>query len=252
MDCLIGIKGKDFVLLATDQQIVRSIVVMKSGEPKFRHLNKRCVLAFCGEPGDTIQFAEYVQRNIAYYDLRHYSNPGDDQVDEGGNQDDGTGTTGAFISSSSPGPRLMMSVNAAAAFTRKELAESLRSRKPWQVNLLVGGVDPVAPLGQSLISSDSQSNGNMPAVEFHPKLYWIDYLGSMVDMPFAIHGYGSYFCLGLLDKQWRSGMDKAEVLELLKQCMRELRTRFIVNLPTFAVRIISCQGVEQINDLVID
>jgi len=31
MDCLIGIKGKDFVLMATDSVAARSIVAMKKG-----------------------------------------------------------------------------------------------------------------------------------------------------------------------------------------------------------------------------
>jgi len=36
--------------------------------------------------------------------------------------------------------------------------------------------------------------------EKKPKLYWMDYLGTQIDIPFAAHGYGSYFALGLLDR----------------------------------------------------
>ena len=33
-----------------------------------------------------------------------------------------------------------------------------------------------------------------------PKLYWIDYLGTMAEVPYGAHGYGSYFALSLLDR----------------------------------------------------
>jgi 20S proteasome alpha/beta subunit len=36
--------------------------------------------------------------------------------------------------------------------------------------------------------------------EKQPKLYWMDYLGTQSDVPFAAHGYGSYFALSLLDR----------------------------------------------------
>jgi 20S proteasome alpha/beta subunit len=55
----------------------------------------------------------------------------------------------------------------------------LRSRKPYSVNLLLGGYD---------------------IADHTPHLYWIDYLGTMANVPFAAHGYGSYFALSLLDR----------------------------------------------------
>lgn len=67
----------------------------------------------------------------------------------------------------------------AAAWIRRSLADSLRSRSPYTVNLLVGGYDSAEEL---------------------PHLYWIDYLGTMASVPFAAHGYGSYFALSLLDR----------------------------------------------------
>lgn len=33
-----------------------------------------------------------------------------------------------------------------------------------------------------------------------PSLYWIDYLGTIAEVPFAAHGYGSYFVLSLFDR----------------------------------------------------
>jgi 20S proteasome subunit beta 4 len=39
-----------------------------------------------------------------------------------------------------------------------------------------------------------------------PVLYWMDYLAAMQPMPFALHGYGAFFCLGLLDKLYKPSM----------------------------------------------
>lgn len=93
-----------------------------------------------------MQFAEYIERNIRLYQIRN---------------------TYALRPSS------------AASWIRRSLAESLRSRKPYTVNLLLGGYD---------------------VTTYTPHLYWVDYFGTLVEVPFAAHGYGSYFALSLLDR----------------------------------------------------
>jgi len=69
-----------------------------------------------------------------------------------------------------------LSPAALARFVRGELASSLRSRHPYSVNLLLGGVDPISG---------------------KPSLYWIDYLASLAPVPYAAHGYAQYVA-------WRS------------------------------------------------
>lgn len=64
-----------------------------------------------------------------------------------------------------------LSPSALANFVRGELATSLRSRKPYNVNLLLGGVDPIT---------------------HKPSLYWLDYLASLAKVPYAAHGYAQY------------------------------------------------------------
>lgn len=61
-----------------------------------------------------------------------------------------------------------LSPSALAHFVRGELASSLRSRNPYNVNLLLGGVDPIT---------------------HKPSLYWLDYLASLAPVPYAAHGY---------------------------------------------------------------
>lgn len=135
MEVLLGITGKDFVIVAASKAAMRGATILKSSDDKTRPLNKHNLLAFSGEAGDTIQFAEYIQANIALYSMRNESDLGPSAV---------------------------------ASFIRGELAKSLRSRNPYNVNLLLGGVDPITR---------------------EPSLYWLDYLASSAKLPYAAHGY---------------------------------------------------------------
>ena len=72
--------------------------------------------------------------------------------------------------------------------------------------------------------------GGFDTAEAVPLLYWIDYLGTMAQVPYAAHGYGAYFCLSTMDRFHRPDMDLQQGLALLKRCIDELSTRFIVNM----------------------
>jgi 20S proteasome subunit beta 4 len=114
---------------------MRGATILKASDDKTRILNKNNLMAFSGEAGDTVQFAEFVQANVALYSMRNETDLG-------------------------PAPL--------AAFIRGELARALRSRHPYTVNLLLGGVDPITK---------------------EPSLYWLDYLASAAKVPYAAHGY---------------------------------------------------------------
>ena len=126
--------------------------------------------------GDTVHFAEYVQANLKLNAIRNHvdTNPA-----------------------------------AAAAWIRNSLATSLRSRKPYSVNLLLGGYDQAKEM---------------------PHLYWIDYLGTVAEVPYAAHGYGAYFCLSTMDRYHDPTAGVEAGMELLKRCINELQTRFIIDL----------------------
>jgi len=195
MECLIGIQGKDFVLLATDRTAARSIVAMKQDQDKMFKMSDRLLMAASGDSGDTVQFAEYVAKNIALYEKRNlYS----------------------------------LSPTAAANFTRKNLADYLRSRTPYFVNLLMAGYDK----------------------EDGPGLFYMDYLASCVKLPFAVHGYGSFFSLSVMDRFYKPDLTKEEAVELLQKAVNEIKTRFIVNMPAYCVRIIDKDGVHDLPDAV--
>jgi len=74
----------------------------------------------------------------------------------------------------------VLSTKNIANFVRLELAKSLRSRKPYQVNLVIAG-----------------ANGD---------LYMIDYLGTMVKQPYVVQGYAAFYAMSLLDHHYRTNL----------------------------------------------
>ena len=92
----------------------------------------------------------------------------------------------------------------ASAWIRRTLAESLRSRSPYAVNLLLAGYD-------TTLSS--------------PHLYWIDYLGTKAVVPYAAHGLGMYVALSTMDKWWYPEMGRTEGVQVLRRCIDEVGKR---------------------------
>ncbi|CDZ97582.1 20s proteasome subunit [Phaffia rhodozyma] len=192
MECSFGIIGKDYVLIASDSTASRSIVKMKSDEDKIKTLSPHLLMAYSGEPGDTIQFAEFVERNIRLHHMRTHAE---------------------------------LRPASAASWIRRSLAQSLRSRNPYSVNLLLGGFD--VPSGK-------------------PHLHWIDYLGTLATVPYAAHGYGAYFALATLDAHWEEEMERERGVEVLKMCLNEVKKRLVVDLGEVRVRLVDKDGVHDI------
>ncbi|XP_034193099.1 proteasome subunit beta type-2 [Osmia lignaria lignaria] len=194
MECLIGIQFKDFVLVAADMTTAQSIMVMKSDEQKIHKMSDKLIMAVSGEAGDTTQFSEYIGKNIQLYKMRN---------------------------------GYELSPKAAASFTRRNLADYLRSRTPYFVNLLMAGYD--------------NNNG--------PELYFIDYLASCVRVPYAAHGYGGFFSLSILDRYHKYDSTEEEAYILMKKCVREIHKRLIVNLPNFKVQKVSKDGIKDLEPI---
>ena len=90
-----------------------------------------------------------------------------------------------------------LSCNAAAHFVRNQLASSLRSRSPYQVQVLMGGHDAEGP-----------------------SLHWMDYMGSISKVNYGAHGISSNFAYAIMDKNWKKGMTRDEAKGLLLQCIQ--------------------------------
>jgi len=188
----LGITGKDFTLIAASKAAMRGATVLKASDDKTRALNKHTLMAFSGEAGDTIQFAEYIQANAQLYSMRN---------------------------------NIDLSPSAVANFVRGELASSLRSRKPYNVNLLLGGVDPITD---------------------KPSLYWLDYLASLAPLPYAAHGYAQYYCLSILDKHHHPDIDYEQGIKILRMCTDELKRRLPIDFKGMLVKVITKDGIREV------
>lgn len=118
-------------------------------QDKIFNISDKLVIAAIGDAGDTVQFVEYISKNLALYKMRN----------------------GYEL-----GPK------SASHFTRNNLADALRSRSPYFVNLLVGGF--------------SEKEG--------PELTYIDYLANAKSMNHAGHGYGAIFSSSIFDRYWHA------------------------------------------------
>jgi 20S proteasome subunit beta 4 len=74
---------------------VRGITVLNQTDDKSRTLNRHNLLVFAGDSGDTIHFSEYIQANVQLYGMKNDTELNSDAV---------------------------------AAFTRREMADNLRTR----------------------------------------------------------------------------------------------------------------------------
>ncbi|CAN0857030.1 Proteasome subunit beta type-2-A, partial [Linum grandiflorum] len=189
MECVFGLVGRDFAIVVADSSAVHSILVHKSNEDKIMVLDSHKLVAASGEPGDRVQFTEYIQKNVSLYQFRN---------------------------------GIPLTTAAAANFTRGELATALR-KNPYQVNVLMAGYDK----------------------ETGPSLYYIDYIATLHKVDRGAFGYGSYFCLSMMDRLYHSGMSVDEAIDLVDKCIMEIRSRLVVAPPNFVIKIVDKDGARE-------
>ncbi|CAM9452751.1 unnamed protein product [Ectocarpus sp. 12 AP-2014] len=112
MNTLMGVKGRDFVLLGGDSAFFRSVVIMDTEYRKVVELSENVLVAASGDQGDVEVFVEWLKRNARLMQLE---------------------------SSRPVGARTL------AHFARRNLADKLRKQGAGQaVTALLGGWNEVA------------------------------------------------------------------------------------------------------------
>lgn len=118
-----------------------------------------------------------------------------------------------------------MSTHAQANFCRGELATALR-KGPYQVNILLGGFD-------------KKQGGS---------LYFLDHMASLQKVPYGSQGYASNFCLSIMDRAYLPGQCTEEAaLKIIRQCIAELKIRFLLSQPNFIIKVVDKDGVRVVD-----
>jgi 20S proteasome subunit beta 4 len=191
MDCVFGISGKDFVILAADKSVAQSIIKMQDDDEKIVPLGDNQLIAAVAEVSVRKDFSKLVKANTEYYYYRYNT-------------------------------RLITSE--VANFTRNLVSDSLRSRNPMQVGSIIAGFDDGVP-----------------------SLYIIEQLGAIEKVTKAVLGYASHFLYGLMDDCYKKDFSLDDGKDCIKKCIKELKTRFLINIVDFDVFVISRNGVENIS-----
>jgi len=113
----------------------------------------------------------------------------------------------------------ILSTRSIANCIRNELSKSLR-KSPLNINLVVMGFDDVH--GTSL--------------------YFIDNYGSLQRMNYFVSGHSSLILSSFLDRYYRPDMTKKEILKLLKECKKLLKTRFIISQSGLLLNLVDSNG----------
>jgi 20S proteasome subunit beta 4 len=201
-DSVFGLVGKDFVIVAADATVEFSIVKFKQDEDKITPIDSKMIAA-AGSQAERTQLMEYLTKNINLYQLRH---------------------------------GIKLSTKATASFIRSEMANAIR-KNPFQVNMLIGGVD----------KSEVESDDAMEEDLYLPSLYYCDYMGALQKVNKGAQGYGAYFVLSILDRYWNEGLTESEGVEIMKMCVAEIKRRLLLDKSTFIIKIVDKNGVRVVD-----
>ncbi|XP_016931131.2 probable proteasome subunit beta type-2 [Drosophila suzukii] len=188
METILGIKGTDFVMLASDTMQAKSLVFMKDDQSKIHRLSDFNMMAMVGDGGDSIQFTDFISKNMHLYKIAHGYH---------------------------------LSAKAAAHFTRKTLADYIRTNTRYQVAMLLAGYDATEG----------------------PDLHYIDTYGAAQSINHAGHGWGSMFCGSILQRFWHSKISQADAYSLMRKCVLEIQRRLIINQRNFEVYVVDGKGM---------
>jgi len=113
-----------------------------------------------------------------------------------------------------------LSIDDTAQFIRSELAEAIR-KGPYSVNCLLAGFE-----------------GDQP------RLYWLDYLGSVIECSKAAHGYAEYLVSSVMDTLQTKDLTEEEGLKIIEQCLVSMRDRFMMSQTSFTIKVVRKDGVK--------
>jgi 20S proteasome alpha/beta subunit len=283
-DTIIGVTGKDFVMIGYQESITSSILVTSSTVNKLhvirepRSSGEVVAIAAAGELPDVHELVSQIRADAAMQD---YAAMVDVEFV------DLKPTDETMWYGEAPNPSQGLSVTAIAKLARTHIAQNLRSAAPYRVGLLVTGMHRetnrpwgVASRTKAFLKDSTldfvsghvqrQLQGSVSALEvseeekethrgdpekksltadtkLQPYLYWLDEYGSIQKIGYGSHGLGSNFVLAVLDQGYRKNLTREEAASLIHKCFEQLEGRYIINSPKPPViQCVDSQGCHQI------
>ncbi|KAI2498273.1 Proteasome subunit [Fragilaria crotonensis] len=239
-ETLIGITGKDFVILGADSSISSEGSISWTAQ-----VDKIAVLGpiATATAGDIADSDRLVGMLRAHYNLREFETSIGSDVEY-------ITTTGQDQQTNEPVEASQMhglTVNEVAHLARYQIAESLRSRGRLNVCLLIAGMSKanaedfnISDYFTERLQDQVRQATNQPSesivasnqLEIRPRLYWVDQYGSLQALRYGAHGFAANFLLSVLDQGYREDMTKEEAIDLMKSCFKQLRVRYIIHSPS--------------------
>jgi 20S proteasome alpha/beta subunit len=86
--------------------------------------------------------------------------------------------------------------------------------------------------------------GGKGLLQQQPALFWIDEYGALQKVPYGVHGVADALLWSVLDRGYRDDMTLQEALELLDDCLAQLRERYLINSAhtAFCIKCIDASG----------
>ena len=228
-ETLIGITGKDFVLLGADSSISSGGSISWTAKVDKISVFGTSATAAAGDAADTDRLVGMLR---AHSNIRDYeASVGSDVEYMGGEEEE---------------PSHGLSVDEVAHLARYQIAQSLRSRAQLNVCLLIAGMSPSEEeddegdhftkrlqhqVQQATNQPEPTSSFAVTKSLLQPRLFWIDQYGSMQKLKYGAHGYAANFLLSVLDQGYRENLSKEEAIDLMKTCFEQLRVRYIIHSP---------------------
>jgi 20S proteasome alpha/beta subunit len=298
-ETLVGVVGKDFIVLGADSSTSQSIALTARNLDKIAVIvdplleqsdvsrQQTIVAAAAGDAADSDRLLGQLSAHAA---IREYEASVGCDVKV---LDFASGTMQEAQIASPPG----LNVEDVANLARATIASSLRSRSPLSVCLLVAGMLPVvgddeeegAKKGDTEKAADIVSfsknlqrqveQASLPyrtieevteppdtlspfvaeelestsvassTFRLEPRLYWLDSYGSCQKLQYGAHGLGANFCLSILDQGFRDDMTRDEAVDLIRDCFRQLRMRYVINSPEPpCIKCIDASGCQLMRD----
>ncbi len=74
----------------------------------------------------------------------------------------------------------------------------------------------------------------------------MDYLAAFSKVDFGAHGYAAAFVLSVFDRDWKPNMNLEEGLDVIRKCIYELHSRFLISQPKFIIKVVDKDGTRRV------